>query len=442
MAKSFFNAAGLTGIVSMLVCGCSAPSFLSTADVKKQSSNNQTVDSQNPPASQGNQPADEKELPPVDVAGVHLVTDCHLLAAVGVKPESVSVECRVTSPNETVEVILKEAVLITQDGLNKIAENGVSAKPANSGNDAFVLGPKNPISFHFDLPAPLAQTISGTQVSLQFSQFEISGRNASAQLALPAVIKKSVPPASCQTFKTSKGTWFEFVPEQIANAIIPGMGNVPVITGEPLPTPFGEVNAVHIFLKPRNPLPATVKQICGVQIMKPLVVSWTNVNPDLLSQQSILVMLGSRILFNSFNPMQTHTFTHPNSRTAELLDLSGIARFWSPFPPAFSNTTKWCPFGLTTCLFAPTSSTQTISLQSLPSDVLTPVAMNFFKSVNDGAKIMPGMDVSGPTQPDVADTSSLPLAVYFAWPDGLTSASSSPPKISGAEIELKYTYSE
>jgi hypothetical protein len=415
---------------------------LSNAEVKKQSSKNTTAGSQNPPPEQGNQPAEDQELPPVDVAGVHLVTDCNLLAAAGVKPDTVSVECSVKSPNETVEVILKEPVLITQDGQNKFSENGISAKPASSVIDALVLGPQNPMSFHFDVPALLAQTISGTQVSLQFSQFEISGRNASAQLALPAVIKKAISPASCQTFKTSKGTWFEFVPEQIANAIVPGMGNVPVITGEPLPMPLGELNAVHIFLKPRNPLPPAVKQICGVQIMKPLVVSWTNVNTDILSQQSILVMLGSRILFNSFNPMQTHTFTHPNSRTAELLDLSGIARFWSPFPPAFSNTAKWCPFGLTTCLFAATSSTQTISLQSLPSEVLTPVAMNLFNLANDFAKIMPGMGSGGATQPDVADISSLPLAVYFAWPGGLTSGPSSPPKISGAAIELKYTYSE
>lgn len=442
MAKALYISTGLACLVAVTVCGCAAPSFLSEANVKKQSSKNTVATSQNPPASQTSQPAEEKELPPIDVAGVHLVSDCQLLSAAGVQPETMSVECSLKSPNETVEAVINEPVLVTNNGQDTIPQNGISAKPANSGNGVFVLGPQNPIRFHFDLPFALSQSIAGTEVNLQFARFDIAGRPANASLSFPTLVRKEVPPAACQTFKTSSPTWIQFLPEQ-TTMNLPVVGNVTLTTGEPLQSLIGEISAVQIFLTSiNNPLPVTAKRICSVQILKPLEVTWTNANSSLLSQQSVMVMLGQRILFNSINPMETYTYNHPNFRIAELFDLSGIASISKPFPEPVSNLGKWCPYGLTTCTFTPTSSKQTIDLRGLPSEVLEPVAMNLFNKVDDLTKFMPLSAIGGQPQPQNVDVTTLPLAVYFAWPNGLTSPSASPPQISNAKIELKYTYSE
>jgi hypothetical protein len=176
--------------------------------------------------------------------------------------------------------------------------------------------------------------------------------------------------------------------------------------------------------------------------MKPLEVTWTNANSSLLGQQSVIVMLGHRILFNSINPMETYTYNHPNFRIAELFDFSGIARISKPSPEPVSSVDKWCPYGLTTCTFTPTSSKQTIDLRVLPSAVLEPVAMNLFNKVDDITKFMPLSVIDGMPQPQNVDVTALPLAIYVAWPNGMTNSSTSPPKISNAKIELKYTYSE
>ena len=297
----------------------------------------------------------EKELPTIDVAGSNLVGDCRLLSVAGLVPDTVSAECTVSGFTEETNVVMSNPRLEMDGQTNTLSANGTSAKFSANDPNIIIAGPKNPISFHFDVPNSVVPTMPQSTTWMSFENIELKEKSKPAPLQLKLNIEKYNQNISCATGILQTQL---FHMETRAESI-QGPGFV---------APKNELQLATLTLYPKEVFSASASLainngkmvICDANFKNNLEVTWQSAFPTSIANSLMqVVTLGNALLYNSMSPSLSTLYKHDNAVAAKILDRVKMEEAIANSPAVSLSKKEWCAFGNVGCFALPAGTTTT-----------------------------------------------------------------------------------
>jgi hypothetical protein len=319
----------------------------------------------------------EKELPTIEVAGSNLVGDCRLLSVAGIVPDTLSAECTVSGFTEETKVVMSNPNIEMDGQANSLAANGTSAKFSVDEPNIVLAGPKNPISFHFDVPNNLVSTMTQTTSWLSFESIELKEKSKPAPWQLKLNVEKYNQNIACAT-GTLQTQLFHM--ETRADSV-QGPGFV---------APKNELQLATLTLYPKEVFSASATSainngkmvICDANFKNNLEVTWQSAFPTSIANSMLqVVTLGNALLYNSVSPSLSTLHKHDNAAAAKMLDRVKMEEAIANSPAVSLSKKEWCAYRNVGCFALPAGTTTTTSKlifdfdqPGFSSEALVPVA--------------------------------------------------------------------
>ncbi|MEN9826451.1 MAG: hypothetical protein RI953_2196, partial [Pseudomonadota bacterium] len=305
------------GFAAVALSSCSTQTFLGKSPFSGRDNSSKTpaqgTVQNNPAPAPG---TTEKELPTIEVAGSNLVGDCRLLSVAGIVPDTLSAECTVSGFTEETKVVMSNPIM-EMDGLaSTLTANGTSARFSSDDANVIIAGPKNPISFHFDVPIAVAPTMTQTTTWLSFESIELKEKSKPASWQLKLNVEKYNQNIACAT-GTLQTQLFHM--ETRADSV-QGPGFV---------APKNELQLATLTLYPKEVFSASATSainngkmvICDANFKNNLEVTWQSAFPTSIANSMLqVVTLGNALLYNSMSPSLPTLYKHDNAAAAKILD--------------------------------------------------------------------------------------------------------------------------
>lgn len=362
--------------IMLMLAGCSVQTFLGKSPFSGKGASKNSPAKESPqtnpaPGSASN----EQELPTIEVAGANLVGDCRLLSVAGLVPDTVSAECTVSGFTEETKVVMSNPNIEMDGQANSLAANGTSAKFSVDEANVVLAGPKNPISFHFDVPNNLVSTMTQTTSWLSFENIELKEKSKPAPWQLNLNVEKYNQNIACATGSVQSQL---FHMETRADSV-QGPGFV---------APKNELQLATLTLYPKEVFSSSATSainsgkmvICDANFKNNLEVTWQSAFPTSIANSMMqVVTLGNALLYNSMSPSLSTLYKHENAAAAQILDRVKMEEAIANSPAASLSKREWCAFRNVGC-FVPSTEITTNKLifdfdqTGLGSEALVPVA--------------------------------------------------------------------
>jgi hypothetical protein len=342
------------GIAAVTLSSCSAQTFLGKSPFSGKDNSSKTPVQgtvQNNPAPDPG--TIEEELPTIDVAGSNLVGDCRLLSVAGIVPDTLSAECTVSGFAEETKVVMSNPVIEMDGQANSLAANGTSAKFSVDEPNVVLAGPKNPISFHFDVPNAVAPTMTQTTTWLSFESIELKDKTKPAPWQLKLNVEKYNQNIACAT-----GT--------VQTQLFHMETRADSVQGPGFVAPQNELQLATLTLYPKEVFSASASSainngkmvICDANFKNNLEVTWQSAFPTSIANSLMqVVTLGNALLYNSMSPSLSTLYKHDNTAAAKILDRVKMEEAIANSPAVSLSKKEWCAFRNVGCFALPAGTT-------------------------------------------------------------------------------------
>lgn len=191
------------------ILGCSTQEFLSGGSLLPAPANGKLSDGEtNPPGSEQVsvesqvEIENDREAPPVDVAGSNLVGDCYYLRTWSTSADVVnpgaSAECFFHDPKGSAQVVAESPRLVSSIPALPIITGVISGVPAAGvAQNTYLVTASTPLMVQFDVPVELFDSIFAGSGAIEFDTFGMAGKQLMENKSVAFTPHRKQPTSQC-----------------------------------------------------------------------------------------------------------------------------------------------------------------------------------------------------------------------------------------------------